>query len=87
MKIILFLLLLIVVFLMMCVFETTTSNKTTDQLRNNLCYIVILTICLFGILILLSNIPRAIDVYRGKTDLQITSVNGIPKDSTVIWKN
>lgn len=48
---------------------------------------VMLTVCLFGIFILLSDIPRAIDVYRGKTDLQITSVNGIPKDSTVVWKN
>jgi undecaprenyl pyrophosphate phosphatase UppP len=87
MKIILFLLLLIVAFLMMCVVGNTTSNKTTNQLRNNLCYMVMLTVCLFGILILLSDIPRAIDVYRGKTDLQITSVNGIPKDSTVVWKN
>ena len=72
---------------MMCVVGNTTSNKTTNQLRNNLCYMVILTVCLFGILILLSNVPQAIDVYRGKTDLQITSVNGIPKDSTVVWKN
>ena len=87
MKIILFLLLLLVAFLMMCVVGNTTSNKTTNQLRNNLCYMVILTVCLFGILILLSNVPQAIDVYRGKTDLQITSVNGIPKDSTVVWKN
>ena len=87
MKIILFLLLLLVAFLMMCVVENTTSNKTTNQLRSNLWYMVILTVCLFGILILLSNVPQAIDVYRGKTDLQITSVNGIPKDSTVVWKN
>ena len=72
---------------MFCVIDNTTSNKTTNQLRSNLCYMVILTVCLFGILILLSDIPQAIDVYRDKTDLQITSVNGIPKDSTVVWKN
>lgn len=72
---------------MMCVFADTTSNKTTNELRVNLCYIIILTVCLFGILILLSDMPQAIDVYRGKTDLQITSVDGIPKDSTVVWKN
>jgi len=30
--------------------------------------------------------PSAIDVYRGKTTLQITSVNGVPTDSVVIFK-
>lgn len=31
--------------------------------------------------------PKAIDVYRGKTELEITSVNGVPKDTVVLWKN
>lgn len=31
--------------------------------------------------------PQAIDVYRGKTSLEITSINNIPVDSTVVWKN
>lgn len=31
--------------------------------------------------------PQAIDVYRGKTSLEITSVNNIPTDTTVVWKN
>lgn len=30
--------------------------------------------------------PKAIDVYRGKTELEITSVNGVPVDTVVIWK-
>lgn len=30
--------------------------------------------------------PTAIDVYRGKTELQITSVNGIPTDTVVVFK-
>jgi amino acid transporter len=30
--------------------------------------------------------PQAIDVYRGKTSLEITSVNNIPTDTTVVWK-
>src|SRR5574344_1747788 len=38
---------------------------------------------------LLSNIigeqkPSAIDVYRGNTELEITSVNGVPTDSVVV---
>ena len=35
----------------------------------------------------LGNMPRAIDVYRDKTRLQITSVNGVPTDTVVVWKN
>ena len=30
--------------------------------------------------------PSAIDVYRGNTELEITSVNGAPIDSVVIFK-
>lgn len=31
--------------------------------------------------------PKAIDVYRGKTTLEITYKDRVPIDSTVIWKN
>lgn len=31
--------------------------------------------------------PTAIDVYRGNTELKITSVNGIPTDTVVVFKN
>ena len=30
--------------------------------------------------------PSAIDVYRGNTELEITSVNGVPTDSVVVFK-
>ena len=30
--------------------------------------------------------PSAIDVYRGNTELEITSVNGTPTDSVVVFK-
>ena len=30
--------------------------------------------------------PRAIDVYRGDTTLERTYRDGIPIDSTVVWK-
>lgn len=30
--------------------------------------------------------PSALDVYRGKTELEITSVNGTPIDSVVVFK-
>lgn len=31
--------------------------------------------------------PEAIDVYRGNTTLEITYKDGIPIDSTVVWKS
>lgn len=31
--------------------------------------------------------PTAIDVYEGKTTLEITYKNGVPVDSTVVWKS
>ena len=42
-----------------------------------------------GILILLGfslNEPKAIDVYRGKTTLEITYKDKVPIDSIVVWK-
>ena len=30
--------------------------------------------------------PSALDVYRGNTELEITSVNGVPTDTVVIFK-
>ena len=30
--------------------------------------------------------PTALDVYRDKTELEITSVNGEPTDTIVVWK-
>ena len=31
--------------------------------------------------------PTPLDVYRGNTELEITSVNGIPADTIVVFKN
>lgn len=31
--------------------------------------------------------PTALDVYRGNTELRITSVNGVPTDTVVVFKN
>lgn len=45
--------------------------------------------CLIVALVLLiffGNEPTALDVYRGKTELEITSVNGMPTDTVVVYK-
>ena len=30
--------------------------------------------------------PTAMDVYQGKTEIEVTSVNGVPVDSVVVFK-
>ena len=52
---------------------------------------VVITILFALEVYLVSNItggptPSALDVYRGNTELKITSVNGVPTDTTVVFK-
>lgn len=49
-------------------------------------------LCIFALIILIATLslkekPKAIDVYRGKTTLEITYKDGIAVDSTVVFKN
>lgn len=48
-----------------------------------LAIIGIISICYFADI---NNIPSAIDVYRGKTTLEITYKDSIPIDSVVVFK-
>lgn len=49
--------------------------------------------CIIAEIIVISEIkntqpePTAIDVYRGLTELEINSVNGVPTDTIVVFKN
>ena len=48
-------------------------------------------LCVFTLIILIATLflkekPKAIDVYRGKTTLEITYKDRVPIDSTVVWK-
>ena len=45
--------------------------------------IIIISIC--GIVFYTSK-PTAMDVYQGKTTLEITYKDGVPVDSVVVWK-
>lgn len=46
---------------------------------------VVIEICLVSDIIG-NPTPSALDVYRGNTELEITSVNGIPTDTVVVFK-
>ena len=47
--------------------------------------LVVMEICLVSDIIG-NPTPSALDVYRGNTELEITSVNGIPTDTVVVFK-
>ena len=47
--------------------------------------LIIIEVCLLNIITEKTK-PSALDVYRGNTELEITSVNGVPTDSVVVFK-
>ena len=47
--------------------------------------LVVIEICLVASIIEKQK-PSALDVYSGNTELEITSVNGIPTDTVVVFK-
>lgn len=48
-------------------------------------WIVVVIILIIGVNIS-EPTPTALDVYRGNTELEITSVNGVPTDTVVVFK-
>ena len=68
------------------------SNNSTEDFDIGFIIGDIITILVIIEVYLLSNIigkptPSALDVYRGNTELEITSVNGTPIDTVVVYKN
>ena len=64
------------------------TNVTEYKESNTKIFTYILLVYSFLVLILsvsYTTKPRAIDVYKGKTTLEITYRNGVPVDSTVVW--
>lgn len=68
------------------------SNNSTEDFDIGFIIGGIITILVIIEVYLLFNIigkptPSALDVYRGNTELEITSMNGIPIDSVVVFKD
>ena len=63
-----------------------TKKQSTREITSS----IIWTLGLIGGyvigLIVVDDEPTALDVYRDKTELKITSVNGIPTDTIVVYK-
>ena len=67
------------------------SNNSTEDFDIGFIIGCIMTILMVIEIYFLSNIigkpkPSAIDVYRGNTELEITSVNGVPTDTVVVFR-
>lgn len=64
-----------------------TKKQSTREITSS----IIWTIGLIGGyligLIVVDDEPTALDVYRDKTELKITSINGIPSDTIVVFKD
>lgn len=58
---------------------------TEGRFNINIVYIIFYII-LFALVIIHVKEPRAIDVYKGKTTLEITYRDNVPVDSVVVWK-
>lgn len=72
-------------FSIICVIDIIKGN----ELDNNFFIYTLFVYSFIVLLVLLSCVckPKAIDVYRGKTTLEITYKDRIPIDTTVVWKN
>ena len=60
------------------------KDETSFALGMLIGAIITLIVCVY---ILVYKTPQAIDVYRGKTTLEITYRDSIPIDTIVVWKN
>lgn len=64
------------------------NGKKLNKISTSLLLIpLLLTIDIIVSLLVISKESKAIDVYKGKTTLEITYKDGVAIDSTVVWKN
>ena len=66
------------------------DNSTNDFYKGLWTGVIIMILIVFEVNLFLNMIekptPSALDVYRGNTELEITSVNGAPIDTVVVFK-
>jgi hypothetical protein len=73
------------------IFGLCLGNNSVDDFNIGVFFGAIITILIIIEIGLVANIigeptPSALDVYRGNTELEITSINGTPIDTVVVFK-
>lgn len=81
-----FVIILSIVFLLSAIFSVVYNGKVAEISSEIHKYSVIAlsAVCVCGIILI--SAPQAIDVYRGRTTLEITYRDSIPIDSVVVFK-
>lgn len=80
-SILLFVVFVIIMFNLLFIFEDYIDKNVISTI--NVLFGIILFICV----VYMINKPTALDVYEGKTELEITYRESIPVDSVVVYKN
>jgi hypothetical protein len=81
-----------ILFIGFCIILNCVVLKADNATKFHYYFTSCITTCCFLLLISIYVLkfdptPSALDVYRGNTVLKITSVNGIPVDTVVVFKN
>ena len=81
--------LVFIIILFVCSIVTLIENEIledTDFTRTILCIFTGCSMIVMFLIIAYLCKPKAIDVYRDKTTLEITYKNNVPIDTVVVWK-
>ena len=81
--------LVMIIILFVCSIVTHIENEIledTDFTRTILCVFTGCSLIAMFLIIAYLCKPKAIDVYRDKTTLEITYKNSVPIDTVVVWK-
>ena len=81
--------LVFIIILFVCSIVTLIENEIledTDFTRTILCIFTGCSMIAMFLIIAYLCKPKAIDVYRDKTTLEITYKNNVPIDTVIVWK-
>lgn len=87
MEILIILITLVILLAILTIGVNELSKDEYDSVGFTLIASIILAFIVLVATLCLKDNPKAIDVYRGATTLEITYRNGVPVDSTVVWKS
>lgn len=81
---------IIVLIFIVVIFNNFRIAKVNEMFIDDLFGNTMLSILLGALLSVVIQVelesPKAIDVYRGNTELKITYIDTIPQDTVVVWK-
>ena len=82
---IIFVIIIFILQFALCLFFIEVDSKLENKIFLGVIFLLNLSIYIMFIDYLTK--PSAIDVYKGRTTLEITYRDNVPVDSVVVWKN